>query len=98
MHAGDWEAGMANYWKIHPIRTRRLQDMASFAGANFIHRTSWKYQGWLNGFNGGPMRLPTMRLASSAASGLREAMIKAGTIPADTPTDIAGFYIGRNPA
>lgn len=97
MQAGEWKAGMENYWKIHPIRTRRLADMASFAGANFIHRASWKYQGWLNGFNGGPMRLPTMRISSSAASGLREAMIKAGTIPPETPADMTEFYIGRNP-
>jgi len=98
MHAGQWERGMENYWKIHPIRTRRLADMASFAGANFIHRASWKYQAWLNGFNGGPLRLPTMRLSSSATGALREAMVKAGTIPADTPGDLADFYAGRNPA
>jgi dihydrodipicolinate synthase/N-acetylneuraminate lyase len=98
MHAGEWPAAMANYWKIHPIRTRRLADMASFAGAGIIHRASWKYQAWLNGFNGGPLRMPVMRLSSSATGGLREAMIKAGTISPDTPADLADFYVGRNPA
>jgi hypothetical protein len=39
-----------------------------------------------------------MRISSSAASGLREAMVKAGTIPAETPTDLTEFYTGRNPA
>jgi 4-hydroxy-tetrahydrodipicolinate synthase len=98
MHDGNWTGAMENYWKIHGIRTRRLADMASFAGANFIHRASWKYQGWLNGFNGGPMRLPTMRLSAHGTAPLREAMIKAGTIPADTPADMSDFYVGRNPA
>ena len=75
---------MRVYWQIHPIRMTRLADMASFAGANFIHRNSWKYQGWLNGFNGGPLRLPVMKITDAAAHRLRDAMIKAGTIPSDT--------------
>jgi dihydrodipicolinate synthase/N-acetylneuraminate lyase len=98
MHEGKWKEAMENYWKIYGIRTRRLADLASFSGANFIHRTSWKYQSWLNGFNGGPMRLPTMRISAGSAAPLREAMIKAGTIPADTPADLTGFYAGRIPA
>jgi dihydrodipicolinate synthase/N-acetylneuraminate lyase len=98
MHDGNWTEAMETYWQIHPIRTRRLADMASFAGANIIHRVSWKYQAWLNGFNGGPMRMPAMRISAHAAHPLRDAMIKAGTIPADTPSDLADFFTGRNPA
>ena len=72
--------------------------MASFAGANFIHRASWKYQGWLSGFNGGPLRLPVMKITDAAAHRLRDAMIKAGTIPSDTTGDVGEFFVGRNPA
>jgi 4-hydroxy-tetrahydrodipicolinate synthase len=97
-HEGKWDEAMELHWKIHPIRTARLADMQSTAGANFIHRFSWKYQAWLNGFNGGPIRLPAMKLSDHAAHRLRDAMIKAGTIPASTKGDIGEFMVGRNPA
>jgi 4-hydroxy-tetrahydrodipicolinate synthase len=97
-HEGRWDEAMQLHWQIHPIRTARLNDMASTAGANFIHRFSWKYQGWLNGFNGGPIRLPAMKLSDHAAHRLRDAMIRAGTIPKDTKGDLGEFYIGRTPA
>jgi dihydrodipicolinate synthase/N-acetylneuraminate lyase len=98
MQCGQWDEAMRVYWQIHPIRMTRLADMASFAGANFIHRFSWKYQGWLNGFNGGPLRLPVMKITDAAAHRLRDAMIKAGTIPSDTSGDVGEFFVGRNPA
>ena len=98
MQCDQWEEAMRLYWQIHPIRMTRLADMASFAGANFIHRNSWKYQGWLNGFNGGPLRLPVMKITDAAAHRLRDAMIKAGTIPSDTSGDVGEFFVGRNPA
>jgi 4-hydroxy-tetrahydrodipicolinate synthase len=72
--------------------------MASFAGANFIHRASWKYQGWLNGFNGGPLRLPVMKFTDPAVHRLRDAAIRAQIIPPDTSGDVGDFFVGRNPA
>ena len=36
---------------------QRANPRASYAGANFIHRLNWKYMGWLQGYNGGPLRL-----------------------------------------
>ena len=45
---------------------------AAFGGANFIHRYLWKYQAWLQGYNGGPMRQPVMKLNDRAdAAGAR---------------------------
>jgi 4-hydroxy-tetrahydrodipicolinate synthase len=98
MHQGRWDEAMAIYWQIHPIRMARLADMQTYAGANFIHRPSWKYQGWLNGFNGGPLRLPVMRLNDGATRRLRDALIRSKVIPADTSGDLGEFYVGRNPA
>lgn len=98
MHQGCWDEAMALYWQIHPIRTARLADMATTAGANFINRNSWKYQAWLNGFNGGPLRQPVMKLSDHAMHRLRDAMIKSGTIPRDTTGDLGEFLVGRNPA
>jgi 4-hydroxy-tetrahydrodipicolinate synthase len=98
MHAGEWEKAMEIYWQIHPARMTRLADMQSFAGANLIHRFSWKYQAWLNGFNGGPLRMPAMRLNDGATRRLRDALIRSKIVPENTKGDLDDFFQGRNPA
>jgi 4-hydroxy-tetrahydrodipicolinate synthase len=98
LQEGRWKEGMRGYWKIHPARTARLADMQSFAGANFIHRASWKYQGWLNGFNGGPLRLPVMRLMDGATKRLRDAAVRSGLVPDSADFSLDSYYMGRNPA
>jgi 4-hydroxy-tetrahydrodipicolinate synthase len=96
LHEKRFDEAMELYWKIHPIRQARLADMQSWSGANLIHRPSWKYQAWLNGFNGGPLRMPTMRLQTAACNRLRQAMIQAGTIEGDGMiADLQDFYRGR---
>lgn len=98
MHEGKWKEAMENYWRMQPARLTRLADMQSFAGANFIHRFSWKYQGWLNGFNGGPLRMPVMRLQDAATRRLRDALVRSEIIPDTEEGRIDDFMIGRNPA
>lgn len=98
MHKGNWQDAMETYWKIHPARTARLVDMQSFAGANFIHRASWKYQGWLNGFNGGPLRMPVMRLMDGPTKRLRDAAVRSGLVSETDDTSLDAYYQGRNPA
>jgi len=98
MHEGRWKEAMEIYWRIHPARNTRLADMASFAGANFIHRASWKYQSFLNGFNGGPLRMPVMRLMDAPTRRLRDAAIKSGTLSDKEDVSLDAYYIGRNPA
>jgi 4-hydroxy-tetrahydrodipicolinate synthase len=98
MHKGDWQSAMELYWQMHPARSARLADMASFAGANFIHRASWKYQGWLNGFNGGPLRMPVMRIADGQAKRLRDAAARSKLIPESEMGSLDEYYLGRNPA
>ena len=55
----------------------------------------WKYQGWLNGFNGGPMRQPTMRLNDASMTMLRQGLAKSGIKP--TELHDRAFYVGRHP-
>ena len=43
-------------------------------------------------------RLPVMKITDAAAPRMRDAMIKAGTIPSDTSGDVGEFFVGRNPA
>jgi 4-hydroxy-tetrahydrodipicolinate synthase len=56
----------------------------------------WKYQAWLNGYNGGPIRQPVMKLNNGQMRRLREALVRADLEPSQE--DPAQFYIGRNPA
>lgn len=98
MHEGKWKEALEHYWRMQPARLTRLADMQSFAGANFIHRFSWKYQGWLNGFNGGPLRMPVMRLQDAATRRLRDALVRSKIIPDTEEGRLEDFFVGRNPA
>jgi len=93
--AGKFQAAMEIYWRINPARQARVAIQQTFAGANFIHRYLWKYQGWLHGYNGGPMRQPVMKLGDSQMRAVREPLAKSGFKLAEE--DAIAFYHGRNP-
>lgn len=93
---GNFDEATRLYWQIHPAR--KANSAASgyiWSSTSFIHRALWKYQGWLNGFNGGPMRQPTMRLQEAQMNGLRQALVQSGLEPDMSP--FQKFFIGRNP-
>ncbi len=92
---GRFEEAMELYWQIHPARLANIATFASMAGTNLIHRMMWKYQGWLSGFNGGPLRQPTMRLSPQQMAGLRQALVRSG-LPVTGDPD-SQFFVGRNP-
>jgi 4-hydroxy-tetrahydrodipicolinate synthase len=93
---GAFTEAMKLFWKIHPARLANLQAMSLLAGSNFLHRMLWKYQGWLQGFNGGPLRQPTMRLVDRQLRPLRGALEQCGLNPWPEPD--GDFFVGRNPA
>jgi len=93
---GHFDEAMDLYWQIHPARMANQAVNGYIAGANFIHRMLWKYQGWLNGFNGGPVRQPTMRLVGHQMKTLRQALKVSGIEPTSSADE--EFFIGRNPA
>ena len=95
-HAGRWDEGMELYWSYQPARKARGALHASIAGARLIHRPAWKYMGWLQGFNGGPLRMPQMRLDPGVMRSLREGLVKSGYALADEPD--SAFFAGRHPA
>lgn len=90
---GQFEAAMELWWQIHPARMANVGSRV--VGANSLHRMLWKYQGWLNGFNGGPLRQPTMRLSPQQMQTLRRALAASGIQP--TTDSDKEFYVGRNP-
>lgn len=96
LRKGEFDKAMEIYWRINPARAARGAVQGTFAGANFIHRYLWKYQAWLQGYNGGPMRQPIMKLSDSQMRTMREALVKSGfKLPEEGPE---AFFNGRNPA
>ncbi|MFI5718956.1 dihydrodipicolinate synthase family protein [Nocardia sp. NPDC051750] len=84
------------YWRLHPARVAKNGLFAAVHGGSVLNRMGWKFQGWLQGYNGGPLRMPTMRLQDKQMKGYRAALIEAGFDIPDEP--FKNFFIGRNPA
>jgi len=95
MKEGKIDEVYEQYWKMQPARMAVGKLMASSDGAGLVNRMLWKYAAWLNGFNGGPLRQPTMKINSSQMSAIRNALIQSG-IPVTEESD-REFFIGRNP-
>lgn len=91
-----WDQGMEIYWQLAPVRRANAQVCTPLvAGSGLVPRMHWKYQGWLNGYNGGPIRQPHMRISAAQMAVLRSAAEKAGLDV--TGDDDELFYRGRNP-
>ena len=77
---GRWEEAMERYWKVQPARQANAAATAAYiAGTSVLNRTMWKYQDWLAGYNGGPLRAPAMRVPgpAHAAAARRPAGVRA---------------------
>jgi 4-hydroxy-tetrahydrodipicolinate synthase len=94
LRSGKTQEAMEEYWSIQPARDARSSTMSS-GGANLVHRYLWKYQAWLNGYNGGPIRQPAMKLSDSQMRTSADGLRKAGIAPGDEP--VSDFFVGRNP-
>lgn len=91
-----WDAGMDLYWRMAPARRAHSAVCTPLvANSGLVPRMHWKYQGWLNGFNGGPIRQPHMRISAAQMTTLRNAAVASGLDV--TTDDDALFYAGRNP-
>ena len=66
------------------------------AGNGLINRMMWKYESWLQGYNGGPLRHPTARLYQRDMIALRRGQEASGLTPTSDPDE--AFFTGRNPA
>ncbi|WP_324651999.1 dihydrodipicolinate synthase family protein [Georgenia sp. H159] len=82
------------YWRLHPARRIKANLGATMHGGNFLNRQAWKFQGWLQGYNGGPLRLPTMRIHDAQMKALRDGLVMAGMEPSMEP--FGNFFKGRN--
>lgn len=95
--SGRWEQAMTRFWKVHPARLANgAVQGASMPGTQVLNRTAWKYQDWLAGFNGGPLRAPASRIPDRMMAQLRRGLVESG-LPVTSDPD-SQFSIGRYPA
>jgi 4-hydroxy-tetrahydrodipicolinate synthase len=90
-----WDEGMELYWRLAPVRrANSAVNSPVVAATGLVPRGHWKYQGWLLGFNGGPLRQPQTRPTAAQMQQFRGAAVAAGLNVTDTPDDL--FWVGRN--
>lgn len=96
LQAGKYDDAMRAYWRLHPARTANAKlGGEAAAGTRIVHRMVWKYQYWLNGFNGGPIRQPHLRMSDAQMRAARNGLLASGFEPVGD--DDADFFVGRNP-
>ena len=92
---GQWDAAMALFWQVNPARNANGAAAHAYAGGTgVLNRTMWKYQDWLAGFNGGPLRAPAMRVPDRFMKSFRQGLIASG-LPVTNDPDSA-YMVGRH--
>jgi 4-hydroxy-tetrahydrodipicolinate synthase len=95
LQQGEFDEATELFWQLHPARKAKAAAAAQLHGGAFINRQAWKFQAWLQGYNGGPLRQPTQRIHDPQMNLLRKGLLDAGLSPSMEPN--AEFFIGRNP-
>jgi 4-hydroxy-tetrahydrodipicolinate synthase len=95
VHSGKTDEALDLLWRIAPA-WKANDSVAPIHAAHIVHRMAWKYQAWLAGFNGGPLRMPTTRLVWREMRAYRQALVDSGLPVTDDPDEM--FFVGRNPA
>lgn len=94
IQAGKYDEATAEWYRIDAARKAVMG--VPMTGSGLINRMLWKYHGWLQGYNGGPLRGPTARVYAKDMAVLRKGLELAGLSPTSDPD--ADFFTGRNPA
>lgn len=93
IQAGKFDEATAAFYRLDAAR--KAFASVPQAGGGLINRSLWKYEGWLQGYNGGPLRHPTGRVYARDMAALRRGQEAAGLNPTRDPDE--AFFIGRNP-
>lgn len=94
--SGRWESAMELLWQVQPARLAGgAVQAASAPGTSVLNRTAWKYQDWLAGFNGGPLRAPATRVPDRWMKTLRQGLVASGLPVTSDPDSM--FMTGRFP-
>jgi 4-hydroxy-tetrahydrodipicolinate synthase len=98
LQAGNFDEATRLYWQLQPARRARSSAHEKLSGGFFINRMAWKFQAWLQGYNGGPLRQPTMRIHDSQMNALRAGLAASKILPESASRDSnRDFFVGRNP-
>ncbi len=92
--AGKFDEATQEWYRIDKARKAVLE--VGFGGQGLLNRMLWKYHGWLQGYNGGPLRGPTARVHKKDMDKLRRGLELSGLNPTADPDE--AFFTGRNPA
>jgi 4-hydroxy-tetrahydrodipicolinate synthase len=82
------------WYQLDPAR--KAFGSVPVASNGLINRVIWKYQSWLQGYNGGPIPHPTPRIYARDMVVLRRGLEAAGLKPTSDPD--TAFFPGRHPA
>jgi 4-hydroxy-tetrahydrodipicolinate synthase len=91
---GEYDEATRLWYQLTPAR--KAFTAVPSVGGGLINRTLWKYQSWLQGYNGGPIPHPTGRVYAHEMAALRRAQEASKMSP--TQDDDASFFVGRHPA
>ncbi len=91
---GSYAEATRIWYKLDPAR--KAFGSTPVASAGLINRMIWKYQSWLQGYNGGPIPHPTPRIYARDMAILRRGLEAAGLNPTPDPDEL--FFAGRHPA
>jgi len=91
---GQYDEATKIWYQLDPAR--KAFSSLPIASGGLINRMMWKYEGWLQGYNGGPLPHPTQRVFERDMAVLRRGLQAAGLNPTSDPDE--SFFIGRNPA
>ncbi|MFC8360047.1 hypothetical protein ACFUIY_09205 [Streptomyces griseorubiginosus] len=81
LREGKYDDATQIFWQLHPARKTKAALWQGMHGGSILNRMAWKFQGWLQGYNGGPLRQPTMRLQDSQMAALRKGLVDSGLEP-----------------
>jgi 4-hydroxy-tetrahydrodipicolinate synthase len=95
LEVGEFDVATELFWQAHPARKAKDALGPELHGTGFLNRQAWKFQAWLQGYNGGPLRAPTLRIHDRQMNALRAGLKKSGLEPTQEPN--AAFFTGRNP-
>jgi 4-hydroxy-tetrahydrodipicolinate synthase len=90
---GRFDEATAAFYRLDPAR-KAFASVPNFANGT-INRMMWKAEGWLQGYNGGPIRHPTSRVYDRDIATLRRGLQAAGLPTTDDPDE--AFFVGRYP-
>ena len=93
IQAGQYDEATAIFHQLDAAR--KAFGSVPQASNGLINRMMWKYEGWLQGYNGGPLRHPTARVYARDMAALRKGQEASGLNPTRDPDE--AFFIGRNP-